>query len=115
MTDKDFRPLLVELATGVWRLRTKVEAGTQDPDRLLKSLARQLDSLNDALTEAGVVVQSHTGERFDAGQSVEVVAYAPSAAVRHETVTETITPTVYLDGKLAQLGQIVVAIPEVQP
>ncbi|WP_225730562.1 MULTISPECIES: hypothetical protein [unclassified Nocardia] len=114
MQDKDFRPLLVDLATGVWRLRDKLGADqhADDPGKLLKSITRQVNSLSDALADAGVVVQTHTGDRFDAGQSVEVVAFAPSEAVTYETVTETITPTVYIDGHLSQRGQIIVAVPE---
>jgi hypothetical protein len=117
MDDNDFRPVLAELATGVWRLRGKLADGEsaagEGTAKLLRSLARQVDSMADALTEAGVQVQSHTGEPFDAGQSVQVIAFTPSPAVRRETVVETITPTVYVGGRLAQLGEIVVATPEV--
>jgi hypothetical protein len=116
MDGKDFRPVLVELATGVWRLRGKLAADAggdrEHSVKLLRSISRQLDSMADALADAGVQVQSHTGEAFDAGQSVEVIAYAPSGSVDRETVAETITPTVYLDGQIVQMGQIIVATPE---
>lgn len=116
MQDKDFHPLLVDLATGVWRLSDKLgtdsESLADDPVKLLKSITRQVNSLSQALADAGVVVQSHTGDRFDAGQSVEVVAFAPSGSVTCEMVSETITPTVYIDGQLSQRGQIIVAVPE---
>ncbi|MGW4249293.1 hypothetical protein [Nocardia sp. NPDC004722] len=115
MQDKDFHPLLVDLATGVWRLSDKLGADSEtaeDPVKLLRSITRQVNSLSQALADAGVVVQSHTGDRFDAGQSVEVVAFAPSESVTCEIVSETITPTVYIDGHLSQRGQIIVAVPE---
>ena len=87
--------MLVELATGVWRLRGKLAANepddTENSAKLLRSLMRQVNSMADALREAGVHVQDHTGEPFDAGQSVDMVAYAVSDAVGRETVVETIT------------------------
>ncbi|UGT42411.1 hypothetical protein LTV02_03040 [Nocardia yamanashiensis] len=111
--DKDFRPVLAELATGVWRLRGKLDGARPDEDvrKLLRSVARQLDSMTDALADAGVQVQSHTGEFFDAGQSVEVIAFEASEAVQRETVAETVTPTVYVDDRMVQMGQIIVATP----
>ncbi|MET9487282.1 hypothetical protein [Nocardia sp. NPDC006630] len=116
MDGKDFRPVLVELATGVWRLQGKLAAdypvAGEDPAKLLRSVTRQLESMADALSDAGVQVQSHTGEPFDPGQSVQVVAFAPSESVARETVVETITPTVYLDGHIVQMGQIIVATPD---
>jgi hypothetical protein len=114
MDDKDFRPLLADLATGVWRLGNKLadDDAAADPAKLLRALARQVTSMSDALAEAGIQVQSHTGEPFDAGQSVQVIAYAPAPGVDRERVAETITPTVYADGQLVQMGQIIVATPE---
>lgn len=111
--DKDFRPVLAELATGVWRLRGKLDGARPDEDvtKLLRSVARQLDSMSDVLADAGVQVQSHTGELFDAGQSVEVIAFEASDAVHRETVAETVTPTVYVDDRMVQMGQIIVATP----
>jgi hypothetical protein len=115
MNGTDFTPLLVELATGVWRLHSKLTATEPDEGdsaKLLRSLTRQVNSMSDALDEAGVHVQDHTGRPFDAGQSVDVVAYATNDAVSRETVAETITPTVYIDDRIVQRGQIVVAGPE---
>jgi molecular chaperone GrpE (heat shock protein) len=116
MNGTDFTPVLVELATGVWRLRGRLAANepgeTDDSAKLMRSLKRQLTSMADALHDAGVQVQDHTGEPFDAGQSVDVVAYAASNDVGRETVTETITPTVYINGHIVQRGQIVVAGPD---
>jgi hypothetical protein len=116
MNGTDFTPVLVELATGVWRLRGKLAANepgeTDDSMKLMRSLKRQLNSMADALHDAGVQVQDHTGEPFDAGQSVDMVAYAVSSEVGRETVVETITPTVYINGHIMQRGQIVVAGPD---
>lgn len=116
MNGTDFTPVLVELATGVWRLRGKLTAneagGTDDSAKLMRSLKRQVNSMADALHDAGVQVQDHTGEPFDPGQSVDVVAYAVSREVGRETVVETITPTVYINGHITQRGQIVVAGPD---
>ncbi|HEX2213699.1 MAG TPA: hypothetical protein VHH12_09680 [Mycobacterium sp.] len=116
MNGTDFTPVLAELATGVWRLRGKLAAGepgaTDESAKLMRSLKRQLNSMADALHDAGVQVQDHTGEPFDAGQSVDVVAYAVSHEVGRETVVETITPTVYINGRITQRGQIVVAGPD---
>jgi molecular chaperone GrpE (heat shock protein) len=113
MGDKDFRSALIKLATGVWRLQGKLAAtDAENMSKMLGSLIRQVDSMADILAESGVKVQSHTGEPFDAGQAVQVIAFTPASGVERETVIETISPTVYLDGQLARLGEIIVATPE---
>ena len=114
MADKDFRPLLADLATGVWRLGNKLadNDADADPAKLLRAVTRPVTSMADALAEAGIQVQSHTGEPFDGGQSVQVIAYAPAPGVDRERVAETIMPTVYADGRVVQMGQIIVATPE---
>ena len=57
-------------------------------------------------------IQNHTNEPFDSGQSLEVIAFQPSAGISREVVVETIRPTVYLKGIRIQMGQVVVATPE---
>jgi len=119
MNGTDFTSVLIELATGVWRLSGKIAANgldeTSNSAALMRSLTRQVSSMADALSEAGIHVQDHTGELFDAGQSVDMVAYAVNGMLSRETVVETITPTVYIHGHIVQRGQIIVAGPEPHP
>jgi hypothetical protein len=59
-----------------------------------------------------VKIQNHTSEPFDSGQSLEVIAFQPTAGISRDVVVETIRPTVYLKGIRIQMGQVVVATPE---
>lgn len=113
--DRDFTPLLAELTTGLWRLQGKLTAAGcgagEESAALLRSVSRQVRSMTDALADAGIEVQAHTGQPFDPGQLVQVVAFVPDETAARETVNETITPTVYVDGRVVQMGQVIVVTP----
>jgi hypothetical protein len=103
----------VDLAAAAWKLRQKtsdpVTHGTREEFR---HLTRYVDAIWDALASVGLEIQDHTNEPFDSGQSLEVLAFQPTAGITRETVTETIRPTIYLKGHRLQMGQVIVATPE---
>lgn len=97
---------VADVATGLWRLRNRMPA---DGNR---SLVRQLDAAWDALTEAGVEVDDHMNDPFDAGLAISVVAYQPTPGLRREQVIEAIRPTVYLNDRAIQKAEVIVGTPE---
>jgi hypothetical protein len=66
----------------------------------------------DALKENGLEIQDHTGDPYDSGQSLKAPAFEPTPGLKEETVIDTIKPSIYLDGKMIQMGEVVVGIPE---
>jgi hypothetical protein len=104
----DLNMLVNELATGLWRLHGKVAGGTGQ----LRPIRRDVQAMLDTLTESGIEVQSHNGLPFDGGLAMHVIAFQPTAGIEREIVAETVRPSVYVDGRLAQFAQVVVATPK---
>jgi len=82
------------------------------PRRGMKAVARHLNSAWDALHQRGLKVQDHTGCKFDTGQSLTVLAFQPTAGIAWEVVLETVKPTLYLEGTVIQMGEVIVGIPQ---
>jgi hypothetical protein len=104
--------LLVDLGTALWRLQKVVmEPDKERPRRGMKIVSRHLTSAWDIMRQRGLKVQSHTGCKFDTGQSLAVLAFQPTPGITHEVVLETVKPTLYLKDTLIQMGEVIVGIP----
>jgi hypothetical protein len=110
----EFRSTLIaDLANVAWALQRKsCDPITNERKEEFRPIARHIDQLSECLEEFGVKIQNHTNEPFDSGQSLEVIAFQPTAGISRDVVVETIRPTVYLKGIRIQMGQVVVATPE---
>jgi hypothetical protein len=104
---------LVEVGTGLWRLRQKMtQPGTNIPRDEMRRAYRHFESVWEALEHDGVKIYDHTGEDFDAGRSITVLAYQPTDSLSRERVVETIKPTIYIHDNLVQIGEVIVGVPE---
>ena len=104
---------LAESATGLWRLRQKMtDPGTGQPTADTRKIFRHFESVWDRLHEEGITVIQHTGEEFDPGLSLKVIAFEPAPGFRSERVIETIKPTVFLGERMIQMGEVIVGTPE---
>jgi hypothetical protein len=109
----DRKAFLAEVGTGLWRLRQKMtQPGTDKPLDEMRRAYRHFESVWDTLEKDGVKIYDHTGEDFDAGRTLTVLAYQPTEGLRRERVTETIKPTIYAGDDLVQLGEVIVGTPE---
>lgn len=107
---------LADLGTGLWRLRQRmVEPGTDRPLEEMRRAFRHLESLLDVTRGAGLEIQDHTGTPFHAGMALQVLAFQPTPGAHRDHVGETVKPTIYLHGTMIQMGEVIVATPEVQP
>lgn len=105
--------LLADIGTGLWRLRQKmVKAGTNQPLDEMRRPYRHLESVWDALVQAGAEIHDHTDTPFDPGMSLKVVSYQPTPGLGRERVIETIKPSIYFKGKAIQMGEVIVGQPE---
>jgi hypothetical protein len=105
--------LIVDLANVAWALQRKsCDPVTNERKEQFRPISRHIDQLSEYLEELGVKIQNHTNEPFDSGQSLEVIAFQPTAGISQDVVVETIRPTVYIKGSRIQMGQIIVATPE---
>lgn len=104
---------LADVGTGLWRLRQKMtQPGSAKPLDEMRRAYRHFESVWDALLHEGVKVYDHTGEDFDVGKSLKVLAFQPSHGLKRERVLETIKPTIYVNDDLVQMGEVIVGTPE---
>ena len=103
----------VDLGCAAWKLRQKMfDQTTGEPKDDLRHLARHVQVIWERLSELGLQIQDHTGNAFDSGQSLEVLAFQPTRGISRETVIETVRPTVYFGGKRILMGQVIVGTPD---
>jgi len=104
---------VANVGTGLWRLRQKMlKPGTNEPLEETRRLYRYVESMWDALAQAGVEIHDHTQAVFDSGLSLKVVAFQPTAGFTREIVVETIKPTIYFKNERLQMGEVIVGTPE---
>ncbi|HVT04952.1 MAG TPA: hypothetical protein VHL58_16435 [Thermoanaerobaculia bacterium] len=101
------------MATSVWkarrRLRDNVSGELQDE---LRRVSRHLESAMEAMRELGLEVKDHTGQAFDYGLLLKVVATQRTPGIYKEYVIETIRPTIYWQEQIVQIGEVVIATPD---
>ncbi|MFC5750687.1 hypothetical protein [Actinomadura rugatobispora] len=102
---------LADVATSLWRLRTRVDRMDDAP----RAVVRHLETAWDALTDAGVEIKDHTGEPFDVGLAMSVVAYQPTPGLHREQIIETVRPGVYLGDHSIQMAEVIVGTPDPPP
>ena len=106
--------VMAGLVTEIWRARNRVDGpgAEEDPPRAVRWANRYLGAAADRLADAGIEVKSHDGLRFDVGMDLHVLAYQDDPDVVEETVVETIRPSVRRAGRVIQMGEVIVAVPE---
>ncbi|WP_051393317.1 hypothetical protein [Glycomyces arizonensis] len=97
---------LAELAVAVWRLRSRAPDGP---------VGRHALSAADALAAMGVEARGYDGAAYSSGLQLRVLAFQPTAGLAEERVLETVSPAVYLRGKVIRMGEVIVGIPETEP
>lgn len=93
-----------KLATSIWKLRnwlnsTNIDKKTQ-PDKALKILESMLN-------EENVEVFDYTGKEFNSGLAVEVLDNISTNKEETNFIVQTLKPIITIDGKVSQLGQVV--------
>ena len=110
--------LVADIGTGLWRLRQRlINPETGLPLEETRRAYRHFQSVWDAIEGAGYTIQDHTGQPFNARQTLKVITYEQKPGIEREIVSETIKPSVYYqkEGKewMVQMGEVIVATPVV--
>ena len=108
-----FVSFLADVATNAWKGQMRLR--TLPGEDLLsdrRRLERNFEAILSSLESFGVLVKDHTGEAYDYGQALKVVASQPQNGLTREVVTETIRPTVYWRENIIQRGEVVIATPQ---
>ena len=108
----DYLKALVSIATNVWRAKIKmVDATTGEVREEMKRVDRHIEAIYRNLAEVGIVIRDHTGDAYDEGQPMKVVASKPTPGLDKKRVSETLLPSIFWDNRLIQNGEIEIATP----
>jgi hypothetical protein len=103
---------LVSIATNAWRAKTKmVDVANGEIREDMKRVDRHIEAIYRNLAEAGVVIRDHTGDAYDEGQPMKVVASKPTQGLDKKCVSETLLPSIFWNNRLVQNGEIEIATP----
>lgn len=108
---------LAVLATQTWRMNnrlfdptTKESRDTLD-SRDCRGVARSLETIMDELRDLGITIKDRTGEDYDEGLPEKVIQGEPRPDLTKPRIIETLKPSIFLNQKNIQLGDIIVGIP----
>ena len=77
----------------------------------LRRIDRHIEAIYRALAGVGISVRDHTGDPYDEGQPMKVVASKPVTGLAKKYVSETLLPSIFWNDRLLQNGEIEIAIP----
>lgn len=106
---------IADVATNLWRLRRRLANSPDGDQRKFRRHQRDVEAIWDTLEDDGIKIQDHLGDLFDAGLSIKVLAFQPTAGLERDRVIETIRPTVYLRKQIIQTGEVIVGTPDSDP
>ncbi len=114
--DRKVNQALAEIAVHAWRserrMKDRLTGEVKDEHR---ATHRGIAGILDTLQGLGFEVRDREGEVYDYGLPEKVVAAEKRAGLTRELVAETIRPSIFVDGRLAWAGEIVIAVPETDP
>jgi len=105
---------LADAVTNLWSARRKLAGPAPNggrPTQEARHADRYLRNCDEALAEAGLVVQDHDGDMFTPGRSLRVLVFENDSKLTTETVLETVRPSIYLHDRRIQMGQVIVGRP----
>lgn len=102
------------LATEVWRLKKALTAVPGIPNG--NTFTISIERLEDALGSLKLEIHDPCGEAYDEGMTVSVSLFEKSTALPEgvKRIAETISPSVYWNGQLLQVGKVIVEIGEAE-
>ena len=104
---------LVDLGTGIWRIRRKV-GGMKRMPKELKEAMFSLESTWNSMAEGGVEIVDHIGT-IPSNKEAKVMDVREVAGLESEQVIDAILPTITLRGEVVQMGEVIMGRPAVLP
>jgi hypothetical protein len=109
---QEYVKVMASIATNAWRAKTKmVDATTGEVREDMRRIDRHVEAIYRNLAEVGIVIQDHTGDVYDEGQPMKVVASRPLQGLKKKQVGETVLPSIFWNNQLIQNGEIEIATP----
>jgi hypothetical protein len=108
----DYLKTLVSIATNTWRAKNKMmDSATGEVREDMKRVDRHIEAICRSLAEVGIVIRDHTGDVYDEGQPMKVVASKPTPGLDRKRVSETLLPSIFWNNRLVQNGEIEISTP----
>ena len=100
---------LVDLGTGIWRIRRKIEGMKRMPKELKDALF-SLESTWASMSAGGVEIVDHIGT-IPLKNEARVVEVRDIPNLSREQVVDVIKPTILLHGEVIQVGEVIMGRP----
>lgn len=108
----EYRRALVSIATNAWRAKTKMlDAKTGEVRDDMKRVDRHIEAIYRNLGELGIAIRDHTGDVYDEGEPMRVIASKLMPQLQKKCVSETLLPSIFWNNHLVQNGEIEIATP----
>lgn len=104
-----------EIAIHAWRAERRMKdklSGEIKEEH--KATYRSIAGIMSTLAGFGLELKDREGDAYDYGLPEKVVAAEKRVGLSRELVAETIRPSIFLHGQLAQPGEIVIAVPDAE-
>ena len=113
VTKEDHKHAFISIATNAWRAKVKMlDANTGEAKDEMKRVYRHIEAISEALKDVGIEIIDPTGRAYDSGMALKVVAFEQTPGLSKEEIKETIKPSITWNGKLLQVGEVIVGTPE---
>lgn len=101
------------IATSAWRAKNKmVDPDTGETKEEMKRVYRHIEAIFESLSQIGVETIDPVGRMYDSGMALKVVTFEPTPGLSSEEIKETIKPSVAWQGRLIQIGEVIVGTPQ---
>ena len=100
---------LVDLGTGIWRIRRKIESLSRMP-REIRDALYSLESMWNSMSEGGVEIVDHIGT-IPSAREAKIVETLEVQGLAREQVVDAVKPTIFLRGEVVQLGEVIMGKP----
>lgn len=112
-TEEQWLKTAASIITNAWRAKVKMlDADTNEPTQPMKRVYRHVEAIFDALKQMGVEYNDPVGRAYDSGMALKVVTFEPTPGLSKEEIKETIKPSVTWQGRLIQMGEVIVGTPQ---
>ncbi len=104
---------LTDLATRLWRIRSGLLVpGGDTPFKEVGRSFRYLERLIDTLERHEIRIIDKTGDFYDSGMMIEVIASEPMKGIRKDIIKETLEPMILKGDRIIQVAKVVIGTPE---
>lgn len=103
---------MAQIATNAWRAKMRmVNPENGEPREEMTRVYRHVEAICDSLHQLGVETTDPVGRKYHSGMALKVVTFEPTPGLSKEEIKETIRPSISWQGRLIQMGEVVVGTP----